>query len=106
MKRVSTLLTVVLFLGIMGCARKQKDDFAKELSREIPVGSSQADAEKILDRYGFRHSFDLKTHTIYAMKRGREGVFVIVRQDWSAKITFGEEQKVDSVAVEKAFTGP
>jgi hypothetical protein len=106
MKRVSTLLTVFLSLWIIGCSRKQKVDFAKELSEKIPVGTSQANAEKILDQYGFTHSFDLRTHTIYATKRGEESGFVIVRGDWSAKITLGEEQRVDSVKVDKVFTGP
>jgi len=104
MKRVGTLLMVFLSLWIVGCTRKQKDDFGKELSGKIPVGTSQADAEKILDQYGFTHSFDLKTHTIYAMKRGQQSG--LVRQDWSAKILLGEEQKVVSVKVEKVFTGP
>jgi hypothetical protein len=104
MKRVSTLLMVFLSVWIIGCARKQKDDFAKELSGKITVGTSQADAEKILDQNGFTHSFDLKTHTIQAMKRGQETG--VVRQDWSAKITLSDEQRVDSVKVEKVFTGP
>jgi hypothetical protein len=104
MKRVSTLLTMFFFLWIMGCARKQPEDFAKELSGEIPAGTSQADAEKTLDRYGFTHSFDLKTHTIYAMKRG-QGSW-LVKQDWSAKITLGDDQRVDSVKIEKVLTGP
>jgi hypothetical protein len=95
---------VFLSQWIIGCARTQKDDFAKELSGKIPVGTSQAEAEKILDQYGFAHSFDLKTHTIYAMKRGQESG--LVRQDWSAKISLSEQQKVDSVRVEKVLTGP
>jgi hypothetical protein len=89
MKVDNTLLIALRFL-CLARAGKQKDDFAKGLSGKIPIGTSQGDAEKILDRYGFSHSFDLKTHPIYAMKRGQEGVFVIVRQDWSAKITLGE----------------
>jgi hypothetical protein len=95
---------VFLSLWIIGCAGKQKDDFAKELSGKIPAGTSRAEAEKILDEYGFTHSFDLKTHIIYAMKRGQESV--LVRQDWSAKISLSEQAKVDSVRVEKVFTGP
>jgi hypothetical protein len=95
MKRVSTLLMVFLSLWIIGCARKQKIDFANGLSEKIPVGTSQTDAEKTLDQYGFTHSFDLKTRTIYAIKRGQESG--LVKQDWGAKITLGEEQKVNSV---------
>ena len=95
---------MLISLWIIGCARKQKDDFAKELSGKIPVGTSQVGAEKILDEYGFTHSFDLKTHTIYAMKHGQESG--PVKQGWSAKITLGEGQKVDSIKVEKVFTGP
>jgi hypothetical protein len=38
------------------------------------------------------------------MKRGQESG--LVKQDWSAKITLGEDQKVDSVKVENVFTGP
>jgi hypothetical protein len=104
MKRTGTLLLVLLFLSIMGCARKQKDDFAKELSAKIQVGTTQVDVEKVLDQYGFTHSFDLKTHTIYAIRRGEKSG--LVKQDWSAEIKLDVGRKVDSIKVEKVFTGP
>jgi len=88
----------------MGCARKQKDDFAKELSVKIHAGTTQDDVEKTLDQYGFTHSFDPKTRTIYAIRRGEKSG--LVKQDWSAEIKLDEGRKVDSLKVEKVFTGP
>ena len=46
MSKTRTLLLGLLFLCTVSCARKQTVDFAKELSGKIPVGASQADAEK------------------------------------------------------------
>jgi len=104
MRRTSTLLLGLLFLCTVGCERKRAVDFAKELSGQIPVGTSQADAEKVLDQYGFTHSFDLRTRTIYAIKRDQESGFI--KLDWSATINLGEGQKVESLSVKKIFTGP
>jgi hypothetical protein len=95
---------VFLSLWIIACARKQKDDFAKELSGKIPVGTSQAEAEKILDQYGFTHSFDLRTRTIYAIKRVQGSG--LVKEDWQVTISVDEGQNVSSINVKKVFTGP
>jgi len=104
MRKTSALLMGLLFLCTMGCARKQKVDFAKELSGRIPVGTSQTDAEKVLDQNGFTHSLDPRTLTIYAIKRDQQSGFI--KQDWSATINLGEGQKVESLSVKKIFTGP
>lgn len=105
MRKISTLLAVLLFSGIMGCAKKDKGgDCVQKLSERIQVGASQGDAEQILDQCGFTHSFDQKTSMIYALKHGEKSG--LTRQDWSAQIKFDEGRKVTSVKVEKVFTGP
>jgi hypothetical protein len=104
MRKTITLLSGLLFLCTVGCTRKQTVDFAKELSGKIPVGTSQGDAEKVLDQYGFTHSFDLRTRTIYAIKHDQGSGFI--KLDWSATININEGQKVESLSVKKIFTGP
>ena len=105
MRKISVLLAALLFLGIMGCAKIDKDDdCVQKLSEKIQVGASQGDAEQVLDHCGFTHSFDQKTSMIYALKRG--GKSGLVKQDWSAQIRLDERRKVTSVKVEKVFTGP
>jgi hypothetical protein len=102
-RKISVLLAVSLFSGIMGCAKKD-NDCAQKLPEKIKVGASQSDVEQLLDQCGFTHSFDQKTTMIYALKRGdKDG---LVKQDWSARIKLDEGLKVTSVNVEQVFTGP
>jgi hypothetical protein len=104
-RKLSTLLAMLVCLGIMGCAKKvQGDDCVQKLSERIQAGTSQVDAEQALDQCGFTHSFDQKTSTIYGLKHGEKNV--VTRQDWSAQIKLDEARKVTSVKVEKVFTGP
>jgi hypothetical protein len=93
-----------LSLWTIGCAKKKKEDFAKELSRKLTVGHSQAEAEKVLDQYGFTHSFDLRTRTIYAIKRMQGSG--LVKEDWQVIINVDEGRNVNSINLKKIFTGP
>jgi hypothetical protein len=102
-RKVSVLLAALLISGIVSCGKKN-DDCAQKLAEKIQVGTSQSDAEQLLDQCGFTYSFDQRTSMIYALKRGDKGG--IVRQDWSAKVKLDEGRKVASVNVEKVFTGP
>jgi uncharacterized protein YpuA (DUF1002 family) len=103
----SALVVLIAFLAVllMGCARKaQGDDCVQKLSERIQAGTSQADAEEVLDQCGFTHSFDQETSTIHGLKHGEKDL--ITRQDWTAQIKLDEARKVKSVRVEKVFTGP
>lgn len=103
--KVSRLLAALLFLGVMGCAKKSNGDGCMQnLSERIRLGASQSEAEQVLDQCGFTHSFDQKTNTIYALKHGEKTG--VTRQDWSAQIKLDEGHSVTSVKVEKVFTGP
>jgi len=103
MGKVSTLLAVLLISSGMGCAKKD-NECVQKLTQNIQVGASQSDAEQVLDLCGFTHSFDQKTSTIYAVKRGVKGG--LVKEDWSAEIKVDDGRKVTSVKVAKVFTGP
>ncbi len=102
-RELSTLVAALLIVGIMSCAKKD-NDCVQTLTQRIRVGTSESDAEQVLDQCGFTHSFDQKMGIIYALKRGDKGG--LVKQDWSAKIKLDEGRKVTSVDVEKVFTGP
>ncbi len=103
MKNVTTVLALLLVSCMTGSTKTQYDCVQK-LKEKIQVGDSQSDAEQALDQCGFTHSFDQKTSTIYALRRGdKDG---LVKQDWSANIKLDEGRRVTSVKVEKVFTGP
>lgn len=104
MRKMSAIIVASLFWIATGCAdRKAEVDCAPKLREQIRIGTSETDAERILDSCGFVHSFDAKTSTVYALKRGDKGV--ITREDWRAEIKLSDEHKVTSVSVEKIFTG-
>ena len=103
MKSSGMLLVFLPVLCIIGCGHKQ-EDYAQKLSSKIPVGTSQSDAEHVLDQCGFNHSYDPKMHAIYAIRRGEKNI--LVKQDWSAELKLDEGGRIVSVKVEKVFTGP
>ncbi len=68
------------------------------------MGSPQNQAEQVLDSCGYTHSFDQKTSTVYALKRGEKKGLTV--QSWSAEIKLDEAHNVISVNVKETFTGP
>jgi hypothetical protein len=80
------------------------DDCAQRLPDTVRVGVSQQEAEGSLDQCGFSHSFDEKSNTIFALKRGEQGI--VMRTDWTAEVKLDEQRKVISIKVEKVGTGP
>ncbi len=104
-RKLSMLLTVLICLGNMGCAKKARgDNCIEKFTNAVQVGTSQAEAERALDKCGFTHSFDQKTSTIYGLKHGQRNM--VTREEWSARIKLDETRKVASVKVERVFTGP
>lgn len=104
-RNAGALLSMLLFLGALGCTRKAADDeCVHKLSAHIKVGMSEAVAEKALDGCGFSHSLDQRSSTIFAMKRGEK--IGVTQQDWSVQVKLDDARNVSSVKVEKVFTGP
>jgi hypothetical protein len=99
------LIASILFL-LMGCGSKalKDDECVRKLSESIYVGVSQATAESALDHCGFTLSFDAKTDTIFAMKRGEKTG--VTQQNWSVQVKLDDGHNVTFVKVEKVFTGP
>jgi hypothetical protein len=104
-RKVGTLLAIALSSGAIGCAKKVAEvGCVQQLSENIRVGASEASAEQALYRCGFSYSFDPKTSTILAVKRGEKTG--AIREDWSVRVKLDEAHNVMSLKTEKVFTGP
>ena len=59
-------LLIALFAGC-GSARPSADDFRKEISSQLPIGSNKAEVSKFLDSRNISHS-DIQDHNEYDEK--------------------------------------
>jgi hypothetical protein len=99
------LLSMLLLLGTIGCAKKTSDEeCVHRLSASIKVGAPEADVERSLDQCGFSHSLDQRSGTIFAIKRGEKTG--VTQDNWSMQVKLDDQHNVSSVKVEKVFTGP
>ena len=99
-------LSIIVALAAPGCSKNRvtPEQVGQMIQRELPVGSSVAQATSVLDAKGIEHS-DLTDHVIYAIMRKTSYGFLI-EGAITIKLRFDSTGKLVSHSVKEVFTGP
>lgn len=97
---------VCLALGSLGCRRSSTTALEQIVQRQLPVGTTAEETEKVLGKYKVEHSFAAKDNAYYAIIRDIGRGDAITTDNVTLIIYLDDAKRVRRVKVSKVLTGP
>jgi hypothetical protein len=104
---VVLLAVVVTFVGVVNDRhRVDAGVLEHEIRNGLPTGSSLSTVEELLEKRGFKFSFEARSKTIYAAAHKLKGSNFVTVKDLMLKFHFDDSLKLTSIDSQVLYTGP